>query len=163
MSLVFGISSARELLDKLRRNEARLLEALSTNDEEAIGDALFDFAVTGHSVKDWAKEAAASLASGIDVEAFVKANVNLQACRDIANSSKHQSITQYVAATARVYASANAVYSVSGFGKQEPIDTENYAHFKIKILMTDGIKIELREFTKNVVAAWDSLLHQLGV
>ena len=163
MSLVFGISSARELLDKLRRNEARLLDALSTNDEEAIGDALFDFAVTGHSVKDWAKQAAASAASSIDVEAFVKANVNLQACRDIANSSKHQSITQYVAATARVYASANAVYSVSVGGKQEPIDVENYAPFKIKVLMNDGIKIELREFARNVVAAWDRLLHQLGV
>ena len=163
MSLVFNISNARDLLHKLRRDEERLLDALSSNNEETIGDALFDFAVTGYSIKDWAKRAAASHPAGIDVEAFVRENVYLQACRDIANSSKHQSITQYVAATARVYASANAVYSVSGFGKQEPIDTEDYAPFKIKILMTDGIKIELRQFAKNVITAWDGLLNQLGV
>src|ERR1019366_8121744 len=163
MSLVFKISNARDLLNKLRRDEERLLDALSSSNEETIGDALFDFAVTGHSIKDWAKKAAVSHPSDIDVEALVKSNVYLQACRDIANSSKHQSITQYVAATARVYASLTAVHSVSGFDKQEIVETEqNYASFKIKILMTDGIKIEMRQFARNVIAAWDSSLNQLG-
>jgi len=161
MSLVFNISNARDLLNKLRRDQSRLLTALSANDEEAIGDALFDFAVTGHSIKDWAKKAAALQSSSVDVEAFVHGHVPLQACRDIANSSKHHSITQYVVATARVYASCNAVFPTSG---ESTTGVEHgFVPIKIKIVMTDGIKLEIRQFSDDVVSVWDSLLTALGI
>lgn len=164
MSLVFNISNARDLFAKLQRSEKRLLDALSTNNEDEIGDALFDFAVTGHSIKDWAKKAAKQQSAVIDVEDFVKSDIYLQACRDIANSSKHQSITQYVATTSRVYASAPAAFSIAGLqGAQPAISESNFVTLKMKVQMTDGLKFEVRQFSTSVVSAWDGLLTRIGV
>ena len=107
---------------------------------------------------------AAAHPGGVDVEDFVKNDVALVACRDIANSSKHQSITLYAAATSRVYASANPVLDVSGFNKKNVPDSEPACiPFKIKVLMTDGIKLELRQFAQQVIAAWDGVLSRLAI
>jgi hypothetical protein len=48
MSLTYGLSTAKELLEKLQRDAALL-------DEEVTSDRFFNFVVTGYSLIDWVK------------------------------------------------------------------------------------------------------------
>ena len=48
MSLTYGLQTAKELLEKLRRDAALL-------DEEVSSDRFFNFVVTGYSLIDWIK------------------------------------------------------------------------------------------------------------
>lgn len=151
MSLVYGLAEAGDLLSKLRRARKRLVDAVSVENDTAIGDAIFDFVVTGYHIRDWIKN---GTKLEKEVDAFVEDSSLLQACRDICNASKHFQVDRYKPLTADVYFSApplrEATLGMKG---------------GIKILMSDGQKFEVTEFASAVLELWEQFFesHDLGI
>src|SRR5262245_23187408 len=83
MSLTFGLKTARDLLDKLKR-DADLL------DEEVTSDRFFNFVVTGYSLVDWLKHEPSVPRAAI--EAMYK-DQWIKICGDLATASKHYQLT----------------------------------------------------------------------
>src|SRR5690349_12302930 len=113
MSLAFGIKSPRDMLSKAERDLKRLETAHADQDERATSDALFDFAVSITSLKDWLKEHPSKTFSASDVEAFVAASIALSSFRDIANGGKHRVIRKYQPETIDTASSATSQVSVA--------------------------------------------------
>jgi hypothetical protein len=102
--LTFGLGSAKDLYEKLDRDEAIL-------DREVTSDAFFNFVVTGYSLVDWIKNdpavpALAKTKSQIDA---LYADRWIRICGDLATASKHFTLSQ------RVPINGNA-HSKRGFG-----------------------------------------------
>ena len=149
MPLVYGLSNPRDMLSKLHRAHERLINAVSDEDDTRIGDAIFDFAVTGYHIRDWVKQGADL---GAEADELVQASSSLQACRDICNSSKHFQIDRYLPKTKDVYFSAPPLREVS-------------EQFKgaIKVLMSDGQKFEVTEFASDVLRLWDDFFDRFAL
>lgn len=149
MSLVYGLSTPLELLSKLRRAENRLTNAISDEDDIAIGDAIYDFAVTGYHLRDWVAKGTNLRA---EVNAFVDESPLLHACRDICNSSKHFEIDRYMPKTKDVYFSASPLR-----------ETELKMKWAIKILMSDGQKFEVAQFASQIVTLWEQFFDRFDL
>ena len=155
-----------DLFENLRRDHARLGDAIAAASLERIADALFDFSNTGYSVKDWLKAHASGSFSPDDVEAYVKATAVLDACRDICNANKHYAITRYVPSTNAVYASISSTTMGSPLpasGSGVALETDPHPSFRVKVLLTDGTKFEVIEFGAKVVGAWEAFLSRHGM
>src|SRR5688572_14456733 len=114
MALAYGKSSPQDMLEKARRDLDRLEAAHNAQDEGAGSDALFDFAVTLTSLKDWLKEHPGRSFTSGQVESLVASSVALSSFRDIANGGKHRVIRNYAPVTDDVSASATPSMQVIG-------------------------------------------------
>lgn len=164
MSLTFHFATPGDLLAKLKRDLARLNDAVSTGDREPIADCLFDFTNTCYSIKDWLKANTNARFSPTDVEDYVKDTQVLDACRDICNANKHHIITCY-SPTDNVYESltANPVaappFPRSGLG----LEASPQPDFRVKVLLTDGTKFEVTDLADRVVRKWERFFSAKGV
>ena len=108
MALSFGLTSARDLLAKLR-GDAALLE------QEVTTDRAFNFVVTGYSLIDWVKNdptlpvLAKSAVSGLYADQWLKV------CGDLANGCKHFKLTTRTPITSST-SSAHG-YGMGRYGK----------------------------------------------
>jgi len=93
MSITFALDKPRDILAKVRREQARLFEALQTQDRTIIADTLFNFAVTAYQIKDWLSQSASAAYSPSQVQAYIEADKCLRLCREICSASKHQKLT----------------------------------------------------------------------
>lgn len=82
--------SPRDLLEKAKRNRDRLAAHISERDIPNTCDALFDFAVTAHAIKDWIVKSHPTLKA--DADNYLSNVSELRACQDIANGSKHDAL-----------------------------------------------------------------------
>ena len=156
MSLTFGYSSPRDLLEKARRDLVNLEGAAVTQDTTTIGDALFNFAVTAYHVKDWLKLHAAVTYSPQDVENFVQSSAALSSCRDLCNAGKHAEITRYSPSTADVSASLNSVAAVVPGGLATPI-------VRVKIIRNDGTRREAVQLATEAISDWERFFDEHGL
>lgn len=89
-TLTYGFSSVRDLYAKLQRDAQTLL------DEGVTSDGLFNFVLTGDSMIDWVKND-----SSLPETARTQSAMNglyadrwLKVCKDLANASKHFTLTR---------------------------------------------------------------------
>ena len=162
-SLTFYFDGPNDLLGKLRRDHARLRDAVSAKSKQAIADCLFDFANTAYCIKDWLKRNAAGRFSVQEVEKYMETNPVLNACRDICNANKHYTL-RYAPVIKDVYASVTATAEAEmAFERSGVALEEDEAPFRVKVLMADGSKYEVLEFGEAVVTLWAGFISQTDV
>jgi hypothetical protein len=93
MSLLNTINDPGDLLKKLIR-EANSINF--TNDMDELSDLIFNFSVTCHSLRDWCLKYQEKQSEKSQINRKWNEKRCLQVAKDIANSSKHFVITQYV-------------------------------------------------------------------
>ena len=150
MNLTSGLKTTRDLFEKLRRDAALLEET------EVTSDKFFNFAVTGYSLIDWVKnDPSVSLTAKADV-ASLYSDHWLRICGDIANASKHFSLTKRAPITSSVdssrgYGSGRFGMGYFGVGEEQ-----------IEITLSDGSVISAFDFVRNVVSTWESFFNKHG-
>src|SRR5258706_16266277 len=93
MNLTFGLPTAKELLEKLRRDAALL-------DDEVSSARFYNFVVAGYSLVDWIKNDPMVPPSAKAAVATLYSDPWLKVCGDLATASKHFVITTRVPVTA---------------------------------------------------------------
>ena len=157
MTLTYGFSGARDILEKARRDYARLLAASASRSENALPDALFDFAVTVFHVRDWLKHHPTAGFTPQDVETFVRSSTALSAFHDLCTASKHKQITLYRPTTFEVVASAVAPTStVLGDGAPEAV----HKAFVTKVVKADASRHEALALAAQAIADWDAFFNE---
>lgn len=90
MSISWNLDTPQDLLAKARRDLQRLRSALDIRNDEGLGDAYFDLAITLHHIRDWIGRS--PHATRETKKAAKKYSLNtsaLKAFHDIANGLKH--------------------------------------------------------------------------
>lgn len=144
MSLTFGITTTKELQDKLKRDAASL-------NEEVTSDAFFNFVVTGYSLIDWVKNdptVPASAKTQTEI-ASLYGDSWLKVCGDLAIAAKHYKFTKRVPVTASATSDTGfgmGRYGKGGFGIGEE---------SINITLNDGTSFPGLDFVQGVLHSWE--------
>ena len=148
MTLRYGLTTAVELLEKLRRDLARL-------DDEVIGDHLFNFVVTARHLPEWfAKDPAMSEPVRAAIEG-ITASPLYKACRDIADASKHFQLRADRAQSTNVSEVSSARgYGVGRYGK----GAYGVGEESITIELDTGESIHALEFARQIVGMYDAAI-----
>ena len=148
MALTYGLLSARSLYEKLQRDA----EALK---EEVNSDSFFNFVVTGNSLIDWVKKdpsvpkEAQTAVNDIHNDIHHEQWKWIKTCRDIANASKHFTVTRGNPPTSSVTSEqgfGQGRYGRGGFGLGEE---------SIEVTLTDGSSFDCLELVEGVMNTWN--------
>jgi hypothetical protein len=150
--LTYDLSSAKDLLEKLRRDAALL-------NEEVTSDRFFNFVVTGYSIIDWVKNdpTVATTATTNSSIAFLYGDKLLKVCGDIATASKHFTLTKRVPITADV--SSQQGWGVGRWGK----GGWGLGEESIEVTLNDGSKYSALDFVNRVLQIWDQFFISHGM
>lgn len=159
MSLTFGLSSPRDLLEKAKRELSAFKEAIAVQDKGQVADAIFNFACSVYHVKDWLKEFASASYCQQDVEKFVASEMSLSTCRDICNASKHHRISRYSPTTIEVTASGTPAIEILPSGDALPKGET----FRIKVGRYDGSRHEFTALANDAIDKWEGIFQKNGL
>jgi hypothetical protein len=149
MSLRYGLKTARDLFEKLKRDADALRAGVAS-------DGLFNFVVTGYHLCEWvAKDPSLSTAAKAEAEVFRDEEV-IQVCRDLANASKHWTITYYTP-------SVDTAESRQGWGCfRWGRGTWGVGEEETVITMKSGGSYNALELKDRVVALWEAFFSKHG-
>ncbi len=150
MSLTYGLTTAKELLEKLRRDAALL-------DEEVTSDRFFDFVVTGYSLIDWVKNDPAVPAAAKAAVPLLYSDPWLKVCGDLATASKHFVLTSRVPVT--IDASSQSGWGAGRFGK----GGWGVGEESIVITLNDGTSCSGLAFVQEVLHTWGRFFSANGI
>jgi hypothetical protein len=150
MPLTYGLQTAKELLEKLRRDAALL-------DEEVSSDRFFNFVVTGYSLIDWIKNDPAVPAAAKAAVSPLYSDPWLKVCGDLATASKHFILTTRVPMTAD--ASSNRGWGAGRFGK----GGWGVGEESIAVKLNDGTTYSGLDLVKEVLQMWDRFFSTHGI
>lgn len=144
MALTFGFNTPRDLLEKLERDAALLIDGAVT------GDRFMNFVLTGYALIDWIKNDPAVPASAkqhTEVQRLY-ADRALKVCGDLANSVKHFVLSSRVpiikdANTESGFGAGR--FGAGGFGEGEE---------EILITLNDGTVMNVVDFVQDVLDVW---------
>jgi hypothetical protein len=166
MTLTPNLDSLKGLFRKLERESYRAYHATSTIHK---ADHFFNFCVTGHSLRDYLLEdlgkhkqlEKAPFHDVWDNDAF------LVAVAEIANSSKHFRLRRANGAlktvrTREVAQTMNDFVDIyrDGEGRLSAVQVKKA---DIEVVLSDGRRFALYEFTASVLAYWSNRLEQHGL
>jgi hypothetical protein len=164
MSITFALDKPRDMLAKARREQARLSDALRTQDRTSIADALFNFAVTAYHVKDWLKESASAAYSPSQLEAYLQADKCLRLCREICNASKHQRLTAVPKDARDIAFSATGTFTIASTDPNDvKLESDASPTFTVKVVAFDGSRYEASDFASHVIRTWEQFFTQWGI
>ena len=164
MSITFALDKPRDVLAKTRREQARLCDALQTQDLTSIADSLFNFAVTAYHVKEWLKESASASYSPSQVDAYLQADKCLRLCREISSASKHRKLSAAPSDAKDVTFSATGTFVVASSDPNNvKLELAASPSFTVKIIAFDGSRYEANDFAANVIRAWEEFFTQWGI
>jgi hypothetical protein len=164
MSITFTLDKPRDMLAKARREQARLSDALRTQDRTTIADTLFNFAVTAYHIKDWLKQSASAAYSPSQVEAYIETEQCLRLCREICNASKHQKLKSVTNDARNITFSATGTFIVASIDPNDvKLESETSPSFMVKVVAVDGSRYEASEFAAHVIRAWEQFFAQWGI
>lgn len=150
MTLTYGFNSPRDLFDKLER-DAKLL------DKNISGDLFFNFVVTAYSLLDWVKNDTSTPVAAAIAAPNLYANCWIKICGDIANASKHFTLTRKIPITQRV--DSNSGFGVGRYG----VGAWGIGEEEIEIELTDGTKISSLHFVNEVLQVWRNFFFTYGM
>jgi hypothetical protein len=150
MALTFGLTSARDLLGKLRRDASLL-------DKEVTTDRFFNFVITGYSMVDWIKNDPSVPQAAKAQYANLHTDYWLSICGDIANACKHFILTS-------TKSNAQSATSTQGYG-QGRYGKGNYSEGEESILvrLDDGTTYICLELVQNVLSTWERFFSTYGI
>jgi hypothetical protein len=90
MTRVWGVSSARDLYEKLLRERQKITQATESGDDIDLSDHIYNFAVTALSIRDWLCKETGSEGP----KQYFQSTSCLQGLWDIATESKHGCIKE---------------------------------------------------------------------
>jgi hypothetical protein len=140
------------MLDKLRRDHRRL-------EKQITPDRVFNFVVTGFHVIDWIKnDPTTSAATKKAVRAMYRRRC-ISICRDLANASKHFTLdedyqNQVVAKTSVLSGYGDGQYGQGTYGTGTR---------SVVIVLTDGSRLDVLDWAKEVVQTWETFFVQRGL
>lgn len=148
--LRYGLRTARDLYEKLRRDAARL-------DEQVTSDGFFNFVVTAYSLADWIKnDPSIPQSARQDPEATKHKGADiLLLCGELANGSKHFLLTKNTPPSASKVTSSMG-YGVGRFGT----GLFGVGEEEIAIEMRDGTLRTCLEFVQQVLHFWEAFFHR---
>lgn len=152
MSLTPGLTSAADLFHKLQRDVGRL-------NHEVTSDDFFDFVVTGYSLIDWIKNdpaIPAAAKSQVELDSLYR-EPWLKVCGDLANASKHFTLTKRTPVTAS--ATSTKGFGVGGFGK----GGYGVGEESIEVTISNGKPWTALEFVCGVIQAWLGFFGRHGI
>ena len=140
MLLIPGISTAKDLFEKLKRDAAIL-------DKEVSSDAFFNFVITGYSLIDWVKKDSSIPHAKADIDALYS-NKWLKICGDLATSAKH-----FVFTNRKPITSSSTSRQGYGIGRYKK-GAYGVGEELIAVSLTDGSEISSLEIVLNVIDTW---------
>jgi len=149
MGLTYSFKNARDLLEKLRREVARL-------DKEVTGDNFFNLVITAYHIVDWVENDTSLPSSARRAARIMKRNKHIAICHDITNASKHFSL-DYTPKTDSAESQQGLGMGRLGFGGL------GVGEEQIDIVCTDGTQINSLELANNVLATWDAFFKKHGI
>lgn len=164
MSITFLIDKPRDVLAKARREQARLSDALQTQDRTNIADSLFNFAMTAYHVKDWLKESASASYSPNQVEAYLQTDTYLRLCREICNANKHQKLSAAPKDAKDITFSATGTFVIASSDPNNvKLELATSPSFAVKVVAFDGTGYEVNDFAAHVIRAWEQFFTQWNI
>jgi hypothetical protein len=148
VSVIIKYDHPKELLYKLYR-EGRRTHVAKTSDE--LMDSVFNFCVTGHSIRDWLIKHLEL--NKQDFHDECNEDKYLKYCRDIANSSKHFSLDMPAVINVKEELVEHSSIDASG----NLIPNSNTTKLSAKIEITSEEKIDLILFLFGVTEAFKNL------
>ncbi len=131
-----------------------LLDALEVWDEIRIQDNLFNFSVSVYHLVDWVKEYYPNLKDA--VYDWLNTHEELRAFRDLANASKHVSLTvdkgpyeNYPPVVEDVEASATSFDVAMLTGPP----------YRLKVQLENGARLTINELADKAIQAWDEFFN----
>ena len=148
------------MLAKAERDLVRLEAAELAQNNEAMSDALFDFAVASTSIKDWLKEHPGASFTPKQVENYVAGSTALNTFRDIANGGKHRVIRNYSPETMSVTTSvvSSFLVPVTHNARESP-----KPYYRLKIYRLGGSSYPAVELGRDAVREWQAFLNSHGL
>jgi len=152
MSLTCGLSTVKELFEKLERDSELLYE-------EVTSDRMFNFVVTGYSIIDWIKNDPSVPQSAKDQNQIQRLYNKqwLKICGDLATASKHFKLTRRQGITSSSTSSQG--YGVGRFGK----GGFGIGEESIEILLNDGTNYDGLDLVNGVLNEWHQYFKLHGV
>ena len=146
------------MLEKAKREAVNLQKAINTQQSDQITDAIFNFAVTAHHIKDWAKKYF-GLNKGWEKD-FINQHLELCLCADICNNAKHQELDDPDREKNDPLVSINpsmltADMTTFTFDQTIPLNANT-----VRIHLQSGKKLEIMDFTNRVIALWEKFLSE---
>jgi hypothetical protein len=129
------------------------------NPIECYDDDVLAFFVSCYHLKDWLKNDPASGVSENEVETFVAKSLNLRICGDLANGSKHLTVTRpRLDATTKVTRHVTTYGPLVMTGQTTTAEIENTisAYYGIR---ARGVLHDAFEVATRCVEEWDGFLH----
>jgi hypothetical protein len=164
MSITFELDKPRDALAKARREQARLSEALRTQDRTSIADSIFNFAVTAYHVKDLLKESASASYSPNQVDAYLQADQCLRLCREICSASKHRKLSAGPSDTKDITFSATGTFVIASIDPNNvKLELATSPSFTVRVVAFDGSRYEANDFAAHVIRAWEQFFTQWGI
>jgi len=145
MSLTYGLRSAKDLLEKLRREHSRI-------EREVTSDAFFNFVVTAYHLIEWVKKDPSIPAIAKNDLSSVKSNSTISVCRDLTNASKHFSLNsnykkQVTSGAVSMRGWGVGRYGRGGYGVGEE---------SISVELLDGTKYNAIALVRDTLRVWES-------
>ncbi|WP_114633638.1 hypothetical protein [Vibrio splendidus] len=159
MSILHGFSEPRDMLYKLLRDGRKCHIAESV---ECKFDHLFNFVVTGHSIRDWCIDFLNL--DGAGKNAFhIRCNQSeyLEYCRDIANTSKHFRLSDGVRSVSNVASAQEEYVDLDGDFNKIP-GTEQKKNSAM-IVLPSNEEVELFYFIHGVISQFKTIFTEYDI
>jgi hypothetical protein len=149
MALTYGLSSARSLYEKLKR-DAKALK------EEVNSDRFFNFVVTGYSLIEWVEKDPSVPQTAQTAVKDIRRDQWIKRCRDLANASKHFTLNYPPITSSATSEQGLGVgrYGQGGFGLGEE---------SIEVKLTDGSSFDCLELVEGVMKTWNDFFSRPGI
>lgn len=162
MGILYGYVEPKDMLYKLMRDGRKAHFPATPED---MCDNIFNFCITGHSMRDWCIK---YLGIDSDKEAKKKfhekcnENEHLKYCRDIANASKHFGLSSDRTSTVSKVKSEQTSYgSFDLYGRRvEGSETQQQT---AKVVLSDGKEIDLIMFLLGVFNGLQAIMDDYGI
>jgi len=147
MSFLHGFNEPEDMLYKLVRDGRK---CHFSKEPMELSDHLFNFCVTGHSLRDWSiKKMGLSGQPKQDYHDECNKNEYLEYCRDIANSTKHYGLSNGDSTVSNIDAKLVDYVSIDIHGNIVP-GSESKQN-SLNITISDGEEIQLLMFLHGVL------------
>ena len=151
--------TARDILDKVRRERSRYADALDRKDETAAADYLFNLAVTVLSVRDWIRETAPDHAGA----AFALETGNQAIARlvDSANLGKHRKLKKDPKSNPEITEQSFVLSASRSPNPSGEVVYENVLKSKAKL--KGGSVVSHLDDADKAIAAWVKFMEDRGL
>jgi len=147
MSLLHGFNEPEDILYKLVRDGRK---CHFSQDSMEISDYLFNFCITGHSLRDWSiKKLGLTGQSMQNYHDLCNENEYLKYCRDIANSTKHYGLSNRSSTVSNIKPEMVDYVSIDINGSVVP-GSESKQN-SLNVIISDGEEIQLLMFLHGVL------------